>query len=132
MKAVTSNRSASDAVTNAVEMEIRDLVRELNRDDVVPVEVSNEVTIRKISAGAIAEIDRLMDELQAARTYVHAEGERLRHAAERYVQLTRTAVAAVHIISERMREWHNVSALVAATEARQGRAPVHEPPAPAP
>jgi hypothetical protein len=60
-----------------------------------------------VEAGAtsIAEIDKLMAELQTARDYLQAEGERVRRMNARYAHLTSTASASVKIIAESMGKW---------------------------
>ena len=60
-----------------------------------------------VAAGAasIGEIDKLMAELQTARDYLQAEGERVRRMNARYAHLTSTASASVKIIAESMGKW---------------------------
>jgi hypothetical protein len=69
-------------------------------DDVV---VSNDA----IAAGAasIADIERLMAELQAARDYLQAEGERVRRINASYAHLAQTASASARIIVESIGKW---------------------------
>jgi hypothetical protein len=105
-----------EAVTEGVEAEVRDLVRELNHGDPVAPEPFSDIVLLKMSAGAIGEIDKLMDELQTARNYLHAEGERVRRMTARYEHLTKTALASVRIISERIGEWRIGDRAVTATD----------------
>jgi hypothetical protein len=60
-----------------------------------------------VAAGeaSIGEIDKLMAELQTARDYLQAEGERVRRMNARYAHLTSTASASVKIIAESMGKW---------------------------
>jgi hypothetical protein len=62
-----------------------------------------------LAAGAtsIADIDKLIGELQAARDYLQAEGERVRRLIDRYAQLAQTASASTKIIADSIGEWHN-------------------------
>jgi hypothetical protein len=92
------------AVAERVEAEIRDLVRTKNVQDRLPDLGSD---ILKAGEGSIAEIDKLMVELQAARDYLRAEGDRVRRMADRYGHLTRTASESVRVISESMGKWRN-------------------------
>jgi len=69
-------------------------------DDVV---ASNDA----IAAGAasIADIERLMAELQAARDYLQAEGERVRRINANYAHLAQTASASARVIVESIGTW---------------------------
>ena len=68
---------------------------------------SQPIISELLQAGAksIAEIERLMAELHAARDYLQSEGERIRRDAARYAQLTQSASSSVKIISENMEKW---------------------------
>ena len=54
---------------------------------------------------AMADIDRLMDDLQIARDYLQSEGEKLRRMTANYAHLARTASASAKVISESMGTW---------------------------
>jgi len=56
-------------------------------------------------AASIADIDRLMDDLQIAREYLQSEGEKLRRMTANYAHLARTASASAKVISESMGTW---------------------------
>ena len=60
-----------------------------------------------VAAGAasIADIERLMAELQAARDYLRAEGERVRRANANYAHLAQTASASARVIVESIGKW---------------------------
>ena len=60
-----------------------------------------------IAAGAasIADIERLMAELQAARDYLQAEGERVRRVNANYAHLAQTASASARVIAESIGKW---------------------------
>jgi hypothetical protein len=60
-------------------------------------------------AASVNEIDKLMEELRAARDYLKTEGERLKREAARYSHLTRTALASVKVISENMDKWRETA-----------------------
>ena len=70
-------------------------------------------------ASSIGEIEKLLEELRAARDYLRSEGERVRRVNARYAHLTRTASASVKIISESMGKWRTTE-MEAATEAEPG------------
>jgi hypothetical protein len=61
--------------------------------------------IQNIAATPIEELDRLIGELEEARTYLQAEGERIEREAVGYMQLSQTALESVRIISETVGEW---------------------------
>jgi len=92
----TAKASGSDSVFNG----IQDAGREINA-----VERSDDV----LAAGetSIAEIERLIDQLQAARDFLRAEADRVRQMNARYSHLTRTASASVGILAERLGKWQN-------------------------
>ena len=58
-------------------------------------------------AASIADIEKLMAELQTARDYLQAEGERVRRLTTRYAHLTKTASASVKIIAESLGKWRS-------------------------
>ena len=60
-------------------------------------------------AASAAEIEKLMGELQAARDYLHSEGERLQREAARYATLTHRALESVKLISESMDKWRQTA-----------------------
>lgn len=56
---------------------------------------------------SIAHIDQLIEELQAARNYLKAEGERVHRLNTRYVHLAHTASASAKVIFESMSKWRS-------------------------
>ena len=58
-------------------------------------------------AASIADIDRLMDELQRARDFLQSEGERLRKITASYANLAQTASASAKIIAESLGKWRD-------------------------
>ncbi len=73
-----------------------------------------------LTAGAmsIADIDKLMGELQTGRDYLQSEGERVRQLTARYAHLVQTASASVKIIVESMGKWRNLETVSQAPVAR--------------
>ncbi len=61
--------------------------------------------IQDIAATPIEELERLIGQLQEARAYLQAEGERVERETVGYVQLSQTALELVKIISETVGEW---------------------------
>jgi hypothetical protein len=77
-----------------------------------PVEVGAELggdtcaaLIHKISTPSIEELDKMIGELQEARDYLQAEGERIEREAVGYTELSQTALESVRIISDTVSEW---------------------------
>ena len=88
--------SVSDSVPNSIDGDIRAIVRG-NR----PVNVVGSCDdILVTGAAPVADIEKLMAELQIARDYLQAEGERMHRLTTRYAHLTQTASASVKIIAE--------------------------------
>ena len=54
---------------------------------------------------SIGEIEKLIEELRAARDYLQSEGERVKSINARYAHLTRTASDSVKIIAESRGKW---------------------------
>ena len=61
--------------------------------------------IQKIGITSSAEFETLIGELQAARSYLESEGERIQREAVGYAQLSQTAASSVKFISETVAEW---------------------------
>ena len=96
---------APDTATEMLEGGIRALVRR-NRL-AVAAELVTEPSEDALIAGAtsIADIDKLVGELQTARNYLQSEGERLRQMTARYTHLAQTASASVKMIAESLGKW---------------------------
>ena len=60
-----------------------------------------------LAAGAtsIADIDKLIEELQIARDYLKAEGDRVHRLTTRYAHLAHTASASVKVIADSLGKW---------------------------
>ena len=61
--------------------------------------------IQKIGATPLVELEKLIGELQAAKTYLQSEGEQIEREAVGYVELGQTALESVKIIAETVGEW---------------------------
>jgi hypothetical protein len=103
MDAVKPDKSAPATVTKAVESEKRDLPRSKGPYLLDAGELCSDVL--QAGAKSIAEIEKLMAELHAARDYLQSEGERIRRDAARYAHLTQSASSSVKMISESMEKW---------------------------
>lgn len=73
--------------------------------------------ILETGARSIADIEKLVEELQEARDYLQSEGERVRQENTRYIHLAQTASASVKIIAENIGRWRNPDAVGRAAAA---------------
>jgi hypothetical protein len=65
--------------------------------------------IQQIADTSIAEIDRLIAELQEAKSYLQSEGERIEREMVRYTNLTQMASFTAKIIFDAISQWHPAS-----------------------
>jgi hypothetical protein len=65
----------------------------------------NEGEPDSLAASAVVEIEKLMSDLVSARDYLVAEAERIKRENARLKNLSRTALASVHIISDNLSKW---------------------------
>jgi len=63
--------------------------------------------IQQIGDTSIAEIDRLIAELQEAKNYLQSEGERIEREMVRYTNLTQMASFTAKIIFDAISQWHS-------------------------
>ena len=61
--------------------------------------------VQKIAATSIAEVEKMIGELQAAKDFLESEGDRVQREAEQYTTLTQMASASVKIISDTVAGW---------------------------
>jgi hypothetical protein len=62
--------------------------------------------IQQVEATSIAEIDRLIADLQEAKSYLQSEGERIERETVRYTNLTQMASFTAKIIFDAISQWH--------------------------
>ena len=65
--------------------------------------------IQQVEATSIAEIDRLIADLQEAKSYLQSEGERIERETVRYTNLTQMASFTAKIIFDAISQWHPAS-----------------------
>jgi len=90
-----------------------DIIESESRDHVHPgaatpeseTDVEIAPLVEKIGATSIAEIEKMIGELQAAKDFMESEGERVQREAEHYTNLTQMASASVKIISDTVAGW---------------------------
>jgi hypothetical protein len=61
--------------------------------------------IQKIGAASIAEIEKLILELQETRNFLESERERIQRETARYINLTERAMASIRIIFDTLSGW---------------------------
>jgi hypothetical protein len=71
--------------------------------------------IARIAAASLAEIDKLIDDLQDSRNYLQAEAERIQREAARYTDLSKGALEAAKIITSHLGDWRKVKPAAEAT-----------------
>jgi hypothetical protein len=107
MKLETPTHEAG-AVKSAIEGEIHNLVRDVSSRTDIGAERSGDniaLLIEREGATSTEEIDKLIAELQAARSYLHSEGERLQRELSRYEHLSQTAFTSVKVIAQSLGDW---------------------------
>ena len=69
------------------------------------IDVEIAPLVQKLGTTSIAEIEKMIGELQEARDFLQAEGERVQRETEHYTTLTQMASASVKIISDTVAGW---------------------------
>jgi hypothetical protein len=88
-----------------IESETRDLVHSGAPTCKSETDVDIAPLVEKIGATSIAEVEKLIGELQAAKDFLESEGERVQREAEHYTTLTQMASASVKIIADTVAGW---------------------------
>jgi hypothetical protein len=90
----------------AMESEKRHLVQaEAPSTPKTETDVEIAPLIHKVGASSIAEIERLMGEMQEARNFLQSEWERIQRETARYMNLTQVATDSVKIIFDLVSGW---------------------------
>ena len=107
MNVAESHVSTPDTVPTSIEENIRTLVPSNRSQSLTKPSDDLVANNDAIAAGAasIADIESLMAELQAARGYLQAEGERVRRVNANYAHLAQTASASARVIVESISKW---------------------------
>ena len=89
-----------------IESETRDLVH-TGAPSTPKSETDVEIAplVEKVGATPIAEIEKMIGELQEAKDFLQSEGERVQRETEHYTTLTQMASASVKIISDTVAGW---------------------------
>jgi hypothetical protein len=107
MDVAKSHASISDIVPVSIDGNIRTLVPSNRSPNAIKPsdDITGSSDVIAAGAASIADIERLMAELQAARDYLLAEGERVRRANANYAHLAQTASASARVIVESIGKW---------------------------
>jgi len=92
-------------VLDIIESETRDLVHSGAPTPESETDVEIAPLVQKMGATSIAEVEKMIGELQAAKDFLESEGERVQREAEHYTTLTQMASASVKIISDTVAGW---------------------------
>lgn len=127
MNAITRSEQESNAenepdlaAVSEVEAGIRDFVRNdiayLRRPavaaDTVPLDANAEATvnnvnslIQRVAGTSLAEIEKLISELESLRDLLHAEGQRVQREISGYAQLSQAAMKSTRMIADNVTQW---------------------------
>jgi hypothetical protein len=106
MKAKREKSTAEAVVANT---ELKEEIYELAHKELsAQVETDTEIgqLIQKAEATSIAEIDRLLAELEEAKNYLQSEGKRIELEMARYTNLAQMTSLTAKIISDAVSQWH--------------------------
>ena len=85
--------------------------------------------IDNVSTTSIAEIEKLISDLETVRNYLKSEGDRVQQEIARYAHLSDTASASVKIIAERLGQWREGPTMIktdnVSLEAKHGNSHAH-------
>ncbi|MDI4238883.1 hypothetical protein AAFX91_32160 [Bradyrhizobium sp. 31Argb] len=107
------------AAVSDVEAGIRDFVRNdiayLRRSpqaSTEPLEPNTEATvnnvnslIQRVAGTSLAEIEKLISELESLRDLLHAEGQRVQREISGYAQLSQAAMKSTRMIADNVTQW---------------------------
>ena len=109
------------AAVSEVEAGIREFVRNdiaylrrppIASPDTVPMDSNAEATvnnvnslIQRVAGTSLAEIEKLISELESLRDLLHAEGQRVQREISGYAQLSQAAMKSTRMIADNVSQW---------------------------
>ena len=109
------------AAVSEVEAGIRDFVRNdiaylrrpaVGSPETAPLDASAEATvnnvnslIQRVAGSSLAEIEKLISELESLRDLLHAEGKRVQREISGYAQLSQAAMKSTRMIADNVTQW---------------------------
>lgn len=125
-KPETTEEDSNLAAVSEVEAGIRDFVRNdvayLRRpaptmlSAETTTEASTEATvnnvnslIQRVAGSSLAEIEKLIGELESLRDLLHAEGQRVQREISGYAQLSQAAMKSTRMIADNVAQWKHAA-----------------------
>ena len=127
MNAINRAEQIEDTVDvdNSAVSEVEDGIREFVRNDIAylrrppipsqetaPVDPHAEATvnsvnslIQRVAGTSLAEIEKLISELESLRDLLHAEGQRVQREISGYAQLSQAAMKSTRMIADNVSQW---------------------------
>ncbi len=109
------------AAVTEVEAGIRDFVRNdiaylrrppVTSPETAPLDATSEATvnsvnslIQRVAGTSLAEIEKLISELESLRDLLHAEGQRVQREISGYAQLSQAAMKSTRMIADNVTQW---------------------------
>jgi hypothetical protein len=109
------------AAVTEVEAGIRDFVRNdiaylrrppVTSPETAPLEPNTDATvnnvnslIQRVAGTSLAEIEKLISELESLRDLLHAEGQRVQREISGYAQLSQAAMKSTRMIADNVTQW---------------------------
>ena len=116
----TADTDNNLAAVSEVEAGIRDFVRNdiaylrrpVTSPETAPVEPNADATvsnvnslIQRVAGTSLAEIEKLIGELESLRDLLHAEGQRVQREISGYAQLSQAAMKSTRMIADNVTQW---------------------------
>ena len=116
----TSEVDSNLAAVSEVEAGIRDFVRNdiayLRRPvaspETAPTDTNTDATvsnvnslIQRVAGTSLAEIEKLIGELESLRDLLHAEGQRVQREISGYAQISQAAMKSTRMIADNVSQW---------------------------
>ena len=110
--------AAVNQATTEVEGEIREFVRrdvsvfrrqrqDSSSGDAAVENISS--LIQRVSASSVAEIDRVVNELNTVREMLRTEGERVQREITNYASLSQAAMSSMKVMTDSLAQWNSPS-----------------------
>ena len=110
--------AAVNQATTEVEGEIREFVRrdvsvfrrqrpDNSSGDAAVENISS--LIQRVSGASVAEIDRVVNELNAVREMLRTEGERVQREITNYASLSQAAMSSMKVMTDSLAQWNSPS-----------------------
>jgi len=112
-------KSMEEEIINSVRSDrLNDSLAGLKPDMVGDVNQAIGALIDNVSTTSIAEIEKLISDLETVRNYLKSEGDRVQQEIARYAHLSDTASASVKIIAERLGQWREGPTMIKTDNVR--------------